>query len=1076
MKKTLILPIGILTLSLISLASCNLAHKHQYGSSWEKDGTHHWHTCEGANCSGISDKAEHTGGTATETEKAKCEVCGESYGSLKSHEHAYTVSKVDAKYLVSEADCDSKAIYKKSCECGEAGTETFESGEVLGHNYADAWISDKDNHWHLCEREGCNGTSEKISHTGGTATEIAKAKCDVCGNEYGSVLPHTHVYSEEVVHEDYLVSEADCDSKAVYYKSCKCGEKGTETFEYGEVLGHDYDTPKTNSTHHWDECSCGAKANQEEHEFLILKFDETHHWDECSCGEKANVEIHEFVANKDSTHHWKECECGKEIEKVEHNYTYTYTKDNQTFKYSGICSCGHTVNGDVTSDTLEVSNEVDLKMLLSANYNVILSNDIELTSPIVLDGNIDVSIDLNNHSLSLHKENPAQNETVEVFLVQNNAKLTIDGEGEVTATVGDDAPQGLVKALSALDGAKVVINNGSFYSNGCDLIFATRGAVIDIHGGSFEASKKWNGLLFTLNVDETLSNSGTINVYGGSFVEFDPANDTVDSVYPNKVVEGYCSIKVENSYVVAAHIIVIDKAVAVGCETNGLTEGSHCSRCNHVFVVQETIEAIGHDYEEEIIEPTCTTKGYTSHTCSNCNDNYKTDEVPATGIHNYSEDWVSSKDGKSHEISCSVCGLVDSSELHYGGSPTKENKPVCIECGLEYSEKLEGKLTQKTDTIVIETYAAEEGWSNATKYDTLEVNEYITLTIGGSSNSGKYYESNHSWRLYQTDSGIITISLPNGGNLISVKFTGSFKNSAALMYEDETYKSKAVIPVSGSSADFAIVQLEEKESKATIEITQIEIVYSTMIYSPVECPHSETTTVNNSDKETHSSICSSCSTVIKTTTCKAIKEADCTTDAVCICGNVLEEKWGHSFGSWTQVSPKDCENAELLSRTCSECLKEETKEGEPATGHNMTYEYNSTQHWTVCENECGEETVPENHTGGFATLESKAICSKCKQEYGEKADHNHRFTLECTDSIYQIVAESCEEDGEYYYSCEEDGCGISSKGTPEEDTFLVDAIGHKFSKEWSFDSNNHWHVCEREGCEEKRHLKPCCVR
>ena len=42
----------------------------------------------------------------------------------------------------------------------------------------------------------------------------------------------------------------------------------------------------------------------------------------------------------------------------------------------------------------------------------------------------------------------------------------------------------------------------------------------------------------------------------------------------------------------------------------------------------------------------------------------------------------------------------------------------------------------------------------------------------------------------------------------------------------------------------------------------------------------------------------------------------------------------------------------------------------------------------------------------------------------------------------------------------------SSKGTPEEDTFLVDAIGHKFSKEWDFDSNNHWHVCEREGCEE----------
>ena len=50
-----------------------------------------------------------------------------------------------------------------------------------------------------------------------------------------------HVYTE-TVDENYLVSAADCTEASVYYKSCKCGEKSTETFTSGEPLGHDYKT------------------------------------------------------------------------------------------------------------------------------------------------------------------------------------------------------------------------------------------------------------------------------------------------------------------------------------------------------------------------------------------------------------------------------------------------------------------------------------------------------------------------------------------------------------------------------------------------------------------------------------------------------------------------------------------------------------------------------------------------------------------------------------------------------------------------------------------------------------------
>ena len=48
------------------------------------------------------------------------------------------------------------------------------------------------------------------------------------------------VYDQQEIHKDYLVSDATCTSKAVYYYSCLCGACGwNETFEYGEEpVGH----------------------------------------------------------------------------------------------------------------------------------------------------------------------------------------------------------------------------------------------------------------------------------------------------------------------------------------------------------------------------------------------------------------------------------------------------------------------------------------------------------------------------------------------------------------------------------------------------------------------------------------------------------------------------------------------------------------------------------------------------------------------------------------------------------------------------------------------------------------------
>lgn len=51
---------------------------------------------------------------------------------------------------------------------------------------------------------------------------------------------HTHAFTAETATNEYLCSKATCTEKARYYYSCECGEKGTKTFEYGEIANHIY--------------------------------------------------------------------------------------------------------------------------------------------------------------------------------------------------------------------------------------------------------------------------------------------------------------------------------------------------------------------------------------------------------------------------------------------------------------------------------------------------------------------------------------------------------------------------------------------------------------------------------------------------------------------------------------------------------------------------------------------------------------------------------------------------------------------------------------------------------------------
>ena len=198
-----------------------------------------------------SEEHTHTGGEATCTKKAVCEVCGEEYGELAAHD--FSAETIDEKYLAAKATCEKAATYYVSCSvCGEKSENTFESGEPSGHkkttvrrNEVRATCTSAGGYdsvviCSVCQKEFGREkitTSPALGHNWGYVSDgngKHYQSCGRCGKK-GNSEDHTYI---EKIDVKYRAEEATCETKAKYYVSCSaCGEKGDETFE-GEALGH----------------------------------------------------------------------------------------------------------------------------------------------------------------------------------------------------------------------------------------------------------------------------------------------------------------------------------------------------------------------------------------------------------------------------------------------------------------------------------------------------------------------------------------------------------------------------------------------------------------------------------------------------------------------------------------------------------------------------------------------------------------------------------------------------------------------------------------------------------------------
>ena len=94
-------------------------------------------------------------------------ACGEaSTDTFQSGEpsHTFDLQNAEDKYIKTAASCTSAAEYYYSCTCGEAGTDTFKSGALANHVFATEWTADDSYIFHSCLNSDCTEVSDKTSH------------------------------------------------------------------------------------------------------------------------------------------------------------------------------------------------------------------------------------------------------------------------------------------------------------------------------------------------------------------------------------------------------------------------------------------------------------------------------------------------------------------------------------------------------------------------------------------------------------------------------------------------------------------------------------------------------------------------------------------------------------------------------------------------------------------------------------------------------------------------------------------------------------------------------------------------
>ena len=337
------------------LISCGSesSHTHTFASTWERDGTYHWHK-SACGHDVVSGKEEHTfkeqAVAATYEEEGYtlyiCEVCNYSYkdnvteklthnyasnwsSDKDNHWHACTdegyetLKKDEAKHTFKDEvvaptfDKGGYTLYTCTvCDYSYKDNETAK----LTHNYSSTWSHDEDNHWHACTDEGYETLkADEAEHTYKDVVTPATYEvegytthtCTVCGYSYrdSQTSKLDHNYSSNWSHDNSSHWHA-------------CTDKGYENLKKDEAT-HNYKTTTIKPTYDADGYTL-------------------HTCEICSYSYKDDVTsklTHTYASNwsSDKNSHWHACidEGYETLKKDESSHSYQDVVTHATYEAGG---------------------------------------------------------------------------------------------------------------------------------------------------------------------------------------------------------------------------------------------------------------------------------------------------------------------------------------------------------------------------------------------------------------------------------------------------------------------------------------------------------------------------------------------------------------------------------------------------------------------------------------------------------------------------------------------------------------------------------------------------------------------
>ena len=965
--------------SVLEAQSSVPATGHKYDDEYDA-------TCNNEGCDFVRDAAcRHTN---TETLAAKAATCTETglTEGLRCKDCEEILTKQEIIPMVAHTWTPATCTAAKSCSVCKA-TE----GDALGHHWKPATCTDPK----TCQRENCGVTEgEALGHKWKDATCTAPQICSVCTATQGEAVGHKW-------------NAATCDTP----KTCSVC-KATE----GSKLSHSYNA----ATYVWsaDNKTCTATK--------VCKNDPSHVVTEsgkvtvqtvsASCITAGTVTYTATFTEDGFVNQTK----SENVDKLPHVYgttSYDWSDDYRSCTAVKKCTgdnCYANVSETVTSTIVTVDSTCTVKG--SVTYTVDFKNaEFEDQTHVEY-------LPLAKHNLVSHSKPATCTETgLTEILKCTNCSYTEGTQEEIPLQPHTyDDSNGYATECSVCHTPRPACKHESLetipgYEATCSKEGLTDGKKCKTCGETvvgqttIPKAEHTPGAAATCTEDQICTvckvtlNKATDHSFGKVNYEWIYNGDEIVACKATRTCQNSCGTS-ENETVNAEGKIVVDAK----CGQPGTKTYTAVFTTNNAFKTQTkdvTIPALEHSYTSVVTNPTCTAGGYTTHTCSKCNDSYTDAHTTKLGhsFTNYksNNDATCTADG-TKTATCDRCDVTDtvadtgSKKGHSFTNYVSNNDATCTANGTE---------TAKCDNCDETDKRIDEGSMLAHTYDkNVAENEYLKSAATCTAEA-VYYKSCSCGASSEDSETPVTF---NGTTVDSTNHTGTEEN--------------------GGTAD---VHTKYSCCGATISNTH---KYSSEITTPATCTEKGTTTY----------------------TCECGYHYDAQ-DVTALGHNYTEKV---TDADHLKNEAENCQQENVYWYDCSRCdanAKDDATAADKFYNSEIAGEHSVSGEWTNADGKHFHKCEYCDYT------EDEGTCSDVDTDTDHNCDvcnaegiTSHTYNQTVATAIYKATDATCTAKATYYMSCK---CGAFD--AEESETFKDgSSLGH----DWADATCTTPKTCKRDNC------------